>query len=326
LHNVLVTGANGFIGSELSRRMLAEGWGVRGAIRSSAKKHRLPQGINAIEIGNIDSHTEWETAVCGIDTIVHLAARVHMMDDITSDPITAFRNINVAGTKRLAQTAESKKVRRFVYVSSIKVNGEGRSDPYTTEDYPSPVGPYAISKFEAEEELHRIAANTGFEVVILRPPLVYGPGVKANFLKLIRIVDRGIPLPLAMAKNHRSMIYLKNLVDAILLCIIHPEAAGKTFLLSDGKDVSIAELIQMISSALGRPSRLFPLPPELLRFLAKVTGRSNAVSRLLDSLIVDCSRIRTELDWTPPYSMKEGLEETANWYLQTFKYLANSDE
>jgi nucleoside-diphosphate-sugar epimerase len=167
--------------------------------------------------------------------------------------------------------------------------------------------------------LNKIAQETGLEVVILRPPLVYGPGVKANFLQLIQTINRGIPLPLARIKNHRSMIFLGNLVDAILICIIDPRAAGKTFLLSDGKDVSIAELIQMISSALGRPSRLFPLPPELLRFLAKLTRRSNAVSRLLDSLIVDCSRIRTELDWAPPYSMKEGLEETANWYLQTFK-------
>jgi len=292
---------------------------VRGAIRPSVKKHLLPHGINAVEIGSIDANTEWETAVCGIDTIVHLAARVHVMDDINSDPITAFRDINVAGTKRLAQIAESKKVRRFVFVSSIKVNGEGRSDPYTTEDYPSPVDPYAISKFEAEKELHRIADNTGLEVVILRPPLVYGPEVKANFLKLIKIVDRGIPLPLAMVKNHRSMIYLKNLVDAILLCTIHPEAAGQTFLLSDGKDISTAELVQKISFALGKPSRLWSVSPYILRLLAKMTGQSKTVNRLLDTLIVDCSKIRTELDWTPPYSMKEGLEETANWYLQTFK-------
>ena len=291
---------------------------MRGAIRSSAKKHLLPQGINVVEIGSIDAHTKWENAVSGIDTIVHLAGRVHVMDDITSDPINAFRNTNVAGTQRLALIAESKKVRRFVYVSSIKVNGEGGSDPYTAEDPPAPVDPYGISKLEAEMVLNKIAQETGLEVVILRPPLVYGPGVKANFLQLIQTINRGIPLPLARIKNHRSMIFLGNLVDAILICIIDPRAAGKTFLLSDGKDVSIAELIKKISSALGRPSRLFPLPTDLLRFFAKVTGRSNAVSRLLGSLIVDSSKIRTELDWTPPYSMEEGLEETAKWYQQAF--------
>jgi len=299
--------------------MLAEGWGVRGAIRPSVKKHLLPHGINAVEIGSIDANTEWETAVCGIDTIVHLAARVHVMDDINSDPITAFRDINVAGTKRLAQIAESKKVRRFVFVSSIKVNGEGRSDPYTTEDYPSPVDPYAISKFEAEKELHRIADNTGLEVVILRPPLVYGPEVKANFLKLIQIVNLGIPLPLARVKNRRSMIYLENLIDAILLCTTHPKAAGETFLISDGKDISTPELIQKMSFALGKPSRLFPASLDILRLLAKMTGRSKTVGRLLDSLIIDTSKIQSELVWEPPFSIEEGLKETAKWYLEAVR-------
>jgi nucleoside-diphosphate-sugar epimerase len=298
--------------------MLAEGWGVHGTIRSSAKKHLLPQGINAIEVGSIDAHTEWETAVCDIDTIVHLAARVHVMDDITSDPITAFRDINVAGTKHLAQIAESKKVRRFVYVSSIKVNGEGGSEPYTEENKPAPIDPYGISKLEAEKVLHDIAGKRALEVVILRPPLVYGPGVKANFLKLIKIIARGTPLPLAKINNYRSMIYLDNLVDAIVTCINHPKAAGKTYLLSDGKDVSTSELIQMISYALGKRTRLFTCPQGLLRFLAQLTGKSRITSRLLDSLILDSSKIRTELDWSPPYSMEEGLAETTRWYLQTF--------
>jgi nucleoside-diphosphate-sugar epimerase len=299
--------------------MLVEGWGVRGAIRSSAKKRLLPQGINAVEIGSIDAHTEWETAVYGIDTIVHLAARVHVMDDISSDPITAFRNINVAGTKRLAQIAESKKVRRLVYVSSIKVNGKGGSDPYTEENKPAPIDPYGISKLEAEKVLKNIAAKKGLEVVILRPPLVYGPGVKANFLQLIKIIDRGIPLPLAKLNNQRSMLYIGNLIDAILICINHPKAEGKTYLLSDGKDISTSELIQMVSYALGKRARLFSCPQALLRLLTKVTGKSQNVNRLLDSLIVDSSKIRTDLDWTPSHSMEEGLAETAKWYLQAFK-------
>ena len=316
--NVLVTGANGFIGQALCRRMLAEGWNVRGAIRSSAKKASLPQGVDGVEIGAIDSNTEWEPVLEGIDAVVHLAARVHILNESSTDFMNEYRKINVDGTNHFARIAGSKDVRRFVYLSSIKVNGEGRSDPYTTEDPPAPVDPYGISKLEAEMALKNIAEETGLEVTILRAPLVYGPGVKANFLQLVKLINLGIPLPLARIKNNRSMIFLGNLVDAILICSLHPRAAEKTFLLSDGKDISIAELIQQISSVLGRPSRLFPIPPDLLRFLAKVTGRSNAVNRLLDSLTVDSSKICTELNWKPPFSMEEGLRETANWYLQAF--------
>ena len=291
---------------------------MRGAIRSSAKKALLPPGIDGFKIENIDSHSDWAPALDGIDAVIHLAARVHVMDESSADPIIEYRKINVDGTKHLARIAESKNVRRFVYISSIKVNGEGKCEPYTEENPPAPSDPYGISKLEAEMELRKIADETGLEVVILRPPLVYGPGVKANFLQMIQTVNRGVPLPLARIKNKRSMIFLGNLVDAVLICSIHPRAAGKTFLLSDGKDVSIAELIQQIASALGRPSRLFPLSPNILRSLAKVTGRSEAVSRLLDSLMVDSSKICTELDWTPPFSMEEGLKETAKWYLRAF--------
>jgi nucleoside-diphosphate-sugar epimerase len=318
LPNVLVTGANGFIGKALCRRMLTDGWNVRGAVRSFGKKTILPQGVDGVAIGNIGADSEWEPVLNGIDAVVHLAARVHVMDEGCTDPTSEYRKINVGGTKHLARIADSKNVRRFVYLSSIKVNGDGRSDPYTTEDLPAPVDPYGISKLEAEMVLRDIAEKTGLEVVILRPPLVYGPGVKANFLQLIKLINLGIPLPLAGIKNQRSLIFLGNLVDAVLTCILHPKAAGKTFLLSDGKDVSTSELIQKISSVLGRPSRLFSLSPDLLRFLAKVTGRSNAVNRLLDSLTVDTTKICTELNWKPPFSIEEGLRETANWYLQAF--------
>jgi nucleoside-diphosphate-sugar epimerase len=296
--------------------MLAEGWHVRGAVRSADKKAVLPQEIDSVEIGTIDSNTEWKPAVDGIDAVVHLAARVHVMDENTADPISSYRNVNVAGTKRLAQIAHSKKVRRFVYVSSIKVNGEGGSAPYTAEDEPAPVDPYGISKFEAEQELQSIAGKTGLEVVIVRPPLVYGPEVKANFLQLIKLVDRGIPLPLARVTNRRSLIFLGNLIDALLNCIVHPKAAGKTFLLSDGEDPSTSELIQKISSALGRPARLFPLPSEFLRFIGRLTGKNKPVSRLLESLLIDSSKICIELNWKPPFSMEEGLKKTADWYLQ----------
>jgi nucleoside-diphosphate-sugar epimerase len=318
LPNVLVTGANGFIGKALCRRMLAEGWHVRGAVRSLSKKAALPSGMDIVEIGSIGPSTEWETALEGIDTVVHLAARVHVMVESTADPVTAYREINVAGTTHLAQIAKFKEVRRFVYVSSIKVNGEGRPDPYTESDQPAPIDPYGISKFEAEQELQRIAGKTGLEVVIVRPPLVYGPEVKANFLQLIKLINRGIPFPFAGVKNQRSMIFLGNLVDALFICITHPRAAGNTFLVSDGKNVSTPELIQKISLSLGKPARVFALPPGFLRFLGKLAGESEAVSRLLDSLIVDSAKIRTELDWKPPFSMEEGLKETANWYIQAF--------
>ena len=319
MQNILVTGANGFIGKALCRRMLAENWHVRGAIRFMSQKSGLPSGFDRVEIGTIDSNTEWEKALDGIDAVVHLAARVHVMDEGSADPIIAYRKTNVEGTKHLAQIAASKKVRRLVFVSSIKVNGEGKADPYTAEDRPVPVEPYAVSKLEAEKSLQRIADNTGLEVVILRPPLVYGPEVKANFLKLIKIIDRGIPLPLAMVKNRRSMIYMKNLVDAILRCTIHPAAAGKTYLISDGEDISTPELIQKISLVLGKPSRLFPIPSDLLRLFARMVGRSLTASRLLDSLIVDSSKIKSDLNWEPPFSLEEGLNETAKWYLQSVR-------
>jgi nucleoside-diphosphate-sugar epimerase len=250
--------------------------------------------------------------------VVHLAARVHVANASSADSIADYRETNVDGTKHLAQIAGTKGVRRFVYVSSIKVNGESRADPYTEADEPAPIDPYGVSKFEAEQELQSIAGKTGLEVVIVRPPLVYGPEVKANFLRLIKLINRSIPFPFAGVKNHRSMIFLGNLTDALFVCIIHPSAVGNTFLVSDGKDVSTPELIQKISSALGRPARVFALPSGFLSILGRLTGKSEDVNRLLDSLVVDSTKIRTELDWKPPFSMEEGLRETANWYLQAF--------
>jgi nucleoside-diphosphate-sugar epimerase len=299
--------------------MLAEGWNVRGTIRSASKKALLLHEIDTVEIKSIGSSTDWDAALDGIDTVVHLAARVHVIDENAADPMADYRNTNVAGTRRLAQIAEAKEVRRFIYISSIKVNGEGKAVAYTAEDRPAPVDPYGISKLEAEQELLSIAGTTGLEVVILRPPLVYGPGVKANFLQLIKLIDRGIPLPLARVKNQRSFIYLENLVDAFIVCIIHPEAAGKTFLLSDGIEISTPELIQKVSVALGKPSRLFPCPPDFLRLLGRIIGKNRTVSRLLDSLIVDTSKIQSELGWNPPFSMEEGLQETVKWYQQAVR-------
>ena len=242
--------------------------------------------------------------------------------------------MNVKGTERLAREAASANVRRFVYMSSVKVNGErteGKSRGqrsevrdqgsvskqfFSEEDVPEPQDPYAVSKWEAEKVLNKISEETGMEIVILRSPLVYGPRVKANFLRLLKVVDRGMPLPLANINNRRSLIYLENLVDAIVACIKNPKAAGQTYLVSDGDDVSTPELIRRMGYALGRPVRLFPFPPILLKMAGIITGKSVAIDRLLRSLTIDCSKIRRELDWQAPFSMDQGLRETAMWYLK----------
>jgi nucleoside-diphosphate-sugar epimerase len=241
------------------------------------------------------------------------------MRNLVAEPIAVYRAVNVAGTEHLAQMAASMNVRRFIFMSSIKVNGEGNAVAYTEHDRPMPADPYAISKYEAEQLLQEINKKNGLEVVVLRPPLVYGPYVKGNFLQLFKVVDMGIPLPLASVRNQRSLIFLGNLLDAIVTCIHHPKAARKTYLLSDGIDTSTPELIQKAASALGRPVRLFPFSLNLLRLLAKITGRSASVNRLLNSLVLDNSRISTELDWTPRFSMAEGLAKTAKWYLQSVR-------
>jgi nucleoside-diphosphate-sugar epimerase len=295
--------------------MLAEGWHVSGAIRSSGKKIELPQGVQTVETGSIGPNTEWSAAIKGIDTVVHLAARVHVMDDKASDPLTDYRSVNVDGTKRLLQFVELEKVRRFIYISSVKVNGEGRPTAYTEEDPPDPQDPYGISKLEAEQILHAVADKTGLQVVIFRPPLVYGPEVKANFLQMLKVIDRGIPLPFGAIKNRRSFLFLGNLIDAIVTGIYHPAAVGKTFLISDGHDISTSDLMRMIASTLGKRPRLFSFPPLLIRLLARLTGKSDMTGRLLDSLMVDISKIKKELDWKPPFTMEEGMSETIQWYL-----------
>ncbi len=314
MNRILVTGTNGFVGRVLCERLVADGWQVRGTIRSTEQLGTFPAGVEVVQIKSIGADTDWSDVLIRADAVVHLAARVHVMNDTATDPLSAFRQVNVAGTDRLARMAAINGVKRFVYVSSIKVNGEGCEKPFTEHDIPAPDDPYGISKREAEQVLHLIAGDTGLEVVILRPPLVYGPGVKANFLSLFKIVDRGIPLPLASINNHRSLIYLGNFVDAIITCINHPKAAVQTYLVSDGEDVSTPELIQRMAAALGRPARLFPFPPSLMRFAGKLFGKSDAVERLVGSLTIDSSKIQRELGWKPPYTMEQGLKETAEWY------------
>jgi UDP-N-acetyl-alpha-D-quinovosamine dehydrogenase len=311
----LVTGANGFIGKALCERLLAEGGQVLGTVRSSDSFASLHSGVNGLKISSIDDKTDWTNALIGVDMIVHLAACVHVINH-TAGALSVLQLVNVNGTERLAREAALANVRRFIYMSSVKVNGEGRATSYTEKDKPEPMDPYAASKCESEKILHAIAHETGLEVVIIRSPLVYGPRVKANFLRLFELVKSGIPLPLSSVNNRRSLIYIGNLVDAIVTCMKNDRASGQTYFVSDGDDVSTPELIRRMGYALGRPVRLFPFPSVLLKMAGIITGKSVAIDRLLSSLMVKCSKIRRELDWKAPFTMEQGLKETAKWYLK----------
>lgn len=313
---VLVTGAAGFVGSALLMRMLAEGLSPRAVTRRLELP--FPVGVQTTLGGELGSNFDWRPAMEGCNAVIHAAARVHVMHENEPNPLDSFRLVNVAGTERLARAAVDAGVKRFIYISSIKVNGEGagRNPTFTEADAPAPQDPYGVSKWEAEQALHRIAKNTDLEIIIVRPPLVYGPGVGGNFIRLLGWVTRGAPLPLAAVRNRRSLVYVGNLVDALITCVTHANAKGNTYLISDGDDVSTAELIRRIAAAVGKQPRLFPMPEAALRMLGKLTGKSAEVSRLVDSLVVNSSKIRTELGWQPPYSLDDGLRATVDWYRQ----------
>ena len=312
---VLVTGASGFIGRMLCMSLEKHGCAVRAAVRDASRGKGFSKTASVAVIRTIGPDTDWSDTLRGIETVVHLAARVHVLKEKALDPLAEFRIVNVAGTERLARMAVSAGVRRLVYVSSIKVNGEHTHEsPFTETDTPDPQDAYGLSKWEAEQALLKITAETGLEVVIVRPPLVYGPGAGGNFLRMMDWVNRGFPLPLGSIHNSRSLIYLGNLADALVACVTHPHAAGKTFLVSDSEDVSTPELIRRLAQAMECQSRLVPLPPVLLRLAGLLTGKSADVDRLLGSLRVDSSKIRRDLQWAPPFSMTQGLRETAAWY------------
>lgn len=315
--SVLVTGATGFVGRFLCSRLLSDRMNVRGTLLESESPSLLLEGVEPIIIQPLGFDTSWKGALEGVETVIHLAARVHIMNDTSADPIAEFRKVNVVGTTRLAREAAMAGAKRLVFISTIKVNGEESAQPYTEESPAHPTDPYGISKWEAEQVLRQIEAETGMEVVIVRPTLVYGPGVKANFLSMMNAVRRGIPLPLASITNKRSLIYVGNLADALATCATHPAAGGKTFLVSDGVDVSTPELIRRTASALGVTSRLFPFPLSLMRLAGKISGRNAVIDRITGSLAVDSSKIKREMGWMPPFTMEAGLRETAAWYLKT---------
>lgn len=318
MKRVLVTGATGFVGRFLCKRLLAEGWDVRGTLLAAENPTALVDGVVPAVIEPLGAETHWGHALAGVDTVIHLAARVHIMDDMSVDPLQEFRTVNTEGTRQLAREAAMAGVQRLVFVSTIKVNGEETDIPYIEDSLVMPTDPYGISKWEAEEALQQIEPETGLEVVIIRPVLVYGPGVKANFLNMMKAVSRGFPLPFSSIANKRSLIYVGNLVDALATCAVHPLAAGQTYLVSDGEDVSTPGLIRRTASALEVSAHLLPFPPYLMRLAGKLVGKSSAVDRLTGSLTVDSSKIRRDLGWKPPFTMAEGLLETAKWFKGQF--------
>ena len=300
--STLVTGASGFVGRALCEELSKREARVIGATRE------LHTPGNVV-VGEVDEFTDWSRVLQECPTVVHLAARVHIMGDAAQDPLQEYRRTNVQGTLNLARQAAAAGVKRFIFISSVKVNGESTSEGrrFRPEDPPAPQDPYGISKMEAEQGLRLLASETGMEVVIIRPPLVYGPGVKANFAALMRAVERGIPLPLGAVHNQRSLVALDNLVDFIITCTTHPAAANQTFLISDGQDMSTADLVRGMARASGVPARLLPVPVPILRLAARMFGKTDAIDRLCGNLQIDASKARNLLGWVPPVSVEEGL-------------------
>lgn len=316
MKTVLVSGATGFVGRALCVELVQREYGVRAVVRDLSRS--LGGHYELVKVSNIDSATDWSCSLHGVDAVVHLAARVHVMCDTATAPLTEFRRVNVEGTLKLARQAAAAGVRQFVYLSSIKVNGEfTRLDQtFTADDIPAPQDPYGISKHEAEVGLRQLARETGLKVVIIRPPLIYGPGVKANFLSMMRWLWCGIPLPLGAIHNKRSLVALDNLVDLIVTCLNHPAAANQTFLVSDGEDLSTTELLRRMGDALGKPTRLIPMPVSWLQSGATMLGFRDMAQRLCESLQVDIAKTREVLGWTPSVSVAEGLRRVAGDFVR----------
>tara|TARA_B100002019_G_scaffold293340_1_gene320230 strand:- start:1753 stop:2733 length:981 start_codon:yes stop_codon:yes gene_type:complete len=319
MKKILITGASGFIGQSLIKSLLKLNKFVRGTIRSSNSFFSNTK-IEYVTLGDINIKTSWKENLVDVDCIIHCAGKVHEMKSSKNDLSKIYQSVNVDGTIRLANQAAEAKIRRLIFLSSIKVNGEStrnnhinkffnekKKNVFTYKDIACPEDLYAKSKFEAEKALWKISSKTGLEVVVVRLPLVYGYGAKGNLARLIKLVKTGIPLPLGMIKNQRSMIGIDNLTDLLIRCIDHPEASGKTFLASDGEDLSTLELIKLIASSMGKKANPFPLPIFLLKFLGSIFGKTEETNRLVGSLRIDNSFTKESLDWVPPISVKEGI-------------------
>jgi nucleoside-diphosphate-sugar epimerase len=312
MSRVLVTGAGGFVGSVLCPMLGRAGYRVRAASRT---ERPIPAGASEqAVVGGLGARTDWSRALPGVDLVIHLAARVHDMR-ATAAAVAGYMETNARGTERLAQQATRHGVQRFIYLSSVKVYGKGIAQrAYSAHDLPQPQDPYGMSKWQGERLLLQSASATGLQCVIVRPPLVYGPGVRANFLRLLHWVDAERPLPLAAVHNRRSLVSVWTLCDLLIRVLDHPAAANRTWMVSDGEDLSTPELVRRLANAMGRRARLLPVPPALLRLGGAVTGRGAEVRRLCESLTVDITETRTQLGWSPPLSLDEALTRTVHWY------------
>jgi nucleoside-diphosphate-sugar epimerase len=314
-NRVLVTGANGFVGTQLCKELDSHGISYKAAVRRTSSN--LNQG-NCIAVGNIDGQTSWAAALTDVQVVIHLAARVHVMNESAGDPFAEFRAVNVGASLNLARQAVEAGVRRFIFMSSVKVNGEETFDlPFTSFDVPAPLDFYGQSKLEAELALRALAAETGLELVIIRPPLVYGPNVRANFRKLMQFVQLGVPLPLGGVNNRRSMVALDNLVDLVITCVSHPAAANQVFLVSDDDDVSLPRLLQLIAFAMRRKIWLLPAPMKVLRVFARLLGKSAVVERLLGSLQVDITHTKQTLSWKPVVDVEASIKKTVANFVES---------
>ena len=310
---VLVTGATGFVGRALVAELLVQKQLVSALVRDESAS--LPEGIIKITGGELSGLRKRSFSMEGIDAVIHVAGRAHIMQDDVADPLAEFRKVNTVATLELAKQAAKSGVKRFIFISSIGVNGNNNLSPYMEADSPNPQEPYAISKYEAEQGLLALAKETGMEVVIIRPPLVYGANAPGNFSNLMRWVDKGVPLPLGAIHNQRSLVALDNLVSFIIHCIDHPKAANEVFLVSDGEDVSTTVLLQKVAKAFGKKAYLLPVPVRLMQFFAGLLGKGGVANRLFGSLQVDSSKARDLLGWKPVITMDEQLKKTADAYL-----------
>ena len=310
---LLVTGANGFVGQALCEEAIQQEYSL---ISVTRKIFDLPGQLQNVVVQNYEQSLALSKALSQVDVVIHLAARVHVMNESENDALSAYRLVNVQNTVVLANAAAAAGVKRFIYLSSVKVNGEETfpGKPFTADDLPLPQDPYGVSKLEAETALLELSKASGMEVVIIRPPLVYGPGVGANFAAMMRVVSSGIPLPLGAIENQRSMVAIGNLVDLILLCTQHPLAPGKVFLASDDQDISLSNLLRKLIAIMKVRTLLIPIPVPLIRFIAQVLGKGNVAQRLCGSLQVDIQKTKDLLGWRPPFTLDQGLQKTVRWY------------
>ncbi len=311
--NVLVTGASGFIGKHVCAALDAAGHDFIPCVRASDASI---SGRKTVVVGGIDATTEWSQLLEGVDAVIHLAARVHVMNETSENPLASFRAVNTSGSRSLALQAAAAGVKRMLYVSSIKVNGEQTpGSPFDPDDAASPQDAYAISKYEAEQSLFEVAEQTGLEIVVIRPPLVYGPGVGGNFIRLLKLVDLGVPLPFGCVNNRRSLISVYNFCDFLVLCLVHLQAAGQIFLVSDNEDLSTRDLISGLAGEMHKSIRMLPVPIAVLTFFGVLLGKRAELERLCGSLRLDTDKAQRLLGWKPPYSVKKGLQRTVSWYL-----------